>query len=133
MDDLRVYTLEDWASTTPRLRLVSALYWPVKKGQSNECGHDLYPVPGTSLLSVTTNEATWCFDRDTEEFTPHPLLGDHVHVKSLCHHPSGAVAYVQSEGEHWWAQRIHLRNPDRVLCVPGEHFYKARWNVPVES
>jgi hypothetical protein len=43
------------------------------------------------------------------------------------------VAYVQSEGQHWWAQRIHLCNPDRVLTAAGEHFYKARWNAAVES
>jgi hypothetical protein len=132
MDDLRIYTLADWLSATPQLRQVAALQWPVKGAHPDECGHDLYPVPGTSLLSVTTNEATWCFDRDTEEFHRHPLLGDRGHVKSLCHHPSGAVAYVQSEGQHWWAERILLCNPDGVLFVPGEHFYKARWNVAVE-
>jgi hypothetical protein len=131
-DDLRIYALENWSSTTPRLQPKATIRGPVAEADSHECGHDLYAVPGTGLLSVTTNRATWFFDRDTEVFHPHPLLPDHVHVKSLCHHPDGAVAYVQAEGEHWWAERIHLRHPDRVLCVPGEHFYKARWNVTVE-
>ncbi len=128
MDDLRIYALEDWSSSAPRLGLMSARQWPVRAAR-DECGHDLYPVPGSSLLSVTTNETVWYFDRDTEIFAPHPLLAGHARVKSLCHHPGGAVAYVQSEGQHWWAERILLCNPDRVLCVPGEHFYKVRWNA----
>lgn len=132
-EDLRIYSLDDWSSTSPRLRPEAAIRWPVAEADPHECGHDLYPVAGTGLLSVTTNRATWCFDRDTQVFHRHPLLADHIHVKSLCHHPDGTVAYVQAEGEHWWAERIHLRHPDGVLCVPGEHFYKARWNVAAES
>lgn len=128
-EDLRIYELGDWSSKSPGLKLLTALRWPAEGTDPHECGHDLYPVPGTDFLSVTTNGATWLFDRDKEMFQPHPLIGSCAHVKSLCHHPDGPVAYVQAEGEHWWAERIHLRNPDRVLCVPGEHFYKARWNA----
>lgn len=132
-EDLRIYELEAWSSAKPGLKLMATLRWPVSRTDPHECGHDLYPVPGTDLLSVTSNGGTWLFDRTTEVFQPHPVLGSHALLKSLCHHPGGAVVYVQAEGQHWWAERIHLCNPDRVLYVPGEHFYKARWNMAIES
>lgn len=128
-NDLRIYSLVDWSSSAPRLQLQAAVSWPLAEPDPHECGHDLYPVPETDLLSVTTNRATWLFDRDTQGFRPHPLLANRIHVKSLCHHPDGSVVYVQAEGDHWWAERIHLCRPDGVLHVPGEHFYKARWDV----
>ncbi len=130
--DLRVYSLADWSSATPRLQPEAAEQWP-GADDAHECGHDLYPVPGTDLLSVTASRATWLFDRDAQTFQPHPVLADCAHVKSVCHHPDGTVVYVQAEGEHWWSEAIHLLHPDRELRVPGEHFYKARWNVAAGS
>ncbi len=128
-EDLRIYSLADWSSPAPNLRQEAAIRWPAAGVDLQECGHDLYPVPGTRLLSVATDRAAWLFDRQAMAFQPHPLLADHAHVKSLCHHPDGPVVYVQAEGQHWWSERIHLRRPDRVLHFPGEHFYKARWNM----
>jgi hypothetical protein len=131
-DDLRIYSLEGWSSAAPELRLARTIQLPMRVSLPDECGHDLYQVPGTRMLSVTTQRATWHFDRDTEIFHPHPLLPDQARVKSLCHHPDGAVVYVQGEEAHWWSEFIHFRNPDRTLSVPGEHFYKARWITGTE-
>lgn len=39
------------------------------------------------------------------------------------------IFHVQAEGQSWWAERIRFLNPPDTLHVPGEHFYKARWNV----
>lgn len=129
-EDLRVYALVNWASATPQLALLATMPFPDAGHHTVECGHDLYAVPGTAWLSVTTEWACWYFDRDTQTFLPHSAVSDLPYMKSLTHHPHGGTfVYVQAEAPNWWAERIHVRNPDRVMYVPGEHFYKARWNV----
>ena len=122
-EDLRVYELGDWESTTPKLRRVALIPLPERGG------HDLSIVSST-LLAVSTANRCWLFDRDARSFRPHPELGDKPGVKSINHHPqSGQIAYVQAEGKNWWAERIHFLRPDGLLHAAGEHFYKARWNV----
>lgn len=123
-EDIRVYELRDWASSAPKLRRTALI--PLPEGG----GHDFSVVPGTPNIAVSTANRAWLFDRDSRRFTPHPHLADKAKVKSISHHPAdGRIAYVQAEGENWWAERIHFLNPNGILHVPGEHFYKARWNV----
>ena len=123
-DQLRAYGLQDWDSTTPSLSRVATFELP---GTS---GHDLYRVASTPLLTVTVGQHVYTFDRDKSEFALHPLLGDEPHVKSLSVNPAtGQIAYVQAEGKDWWAERVHFLEPKGVHDVPGEHFYKARWNT----
>ena len=94
--------------------------------------HDLYPVPGGRLLAVTTFGACWLFDRDTKRVTRHPDLRGVGNVKSISVSPAtGQLAYVQAEGDEWWAERVHLVNPEGTLHLPGERLYKARWNVQI--
>jgi hypothetical protein len=123
-EDIRVFELRDWSSSAPKLQRIALI--PLPEGG----GHDFSVVPGTPRIAVSTANHAWLFDRDTRRFTPHPQLADKAKVKSITHHPaSGRVAYVQAEGENWWAERIHFLNPPGMLHVPGEHFYKARWNT----
>jgi hypothetical protein len=122
-DDIRVYELRDWESTTPRLERVAQI--PLPEGG----GHD-FSIIDRTLLAVSTARRCWLFDRNARTFLPHPELGDKAGVKSINHHPqSGRIVYVQAEGKNWWAERIHLLRPGGIVHVPGEHFYKARWNV----
>jgi hypothetical protein len=124
-EDIRVFELRDWASAAPKLARTALI--PLPEGG----GHDFTPVGDTPLVAVSTAKHAWLFDRDTRRFTPHPELSDKATVKSISHHPkTGRIAYVQAEGENWWAERIHFLKPAGTLRVPGEHFYKARWNVP---
>lgn len=122
--DIRVFELRDWDSNAPSLRRAELI--PLPEGM----GHNLSPVNGTPALAVSTTNHCWLFDRDTKTLRPHPDLADTKHVKSISYHPAtGQIAYVQAEGENWWAERIHFVNPGGFLHVAGEHFYKARWNV----
>ncbi len=122
-EDIRVFELRDWASNAPRLRRVALV--PLPEGG----GHDFTAVPGTPFIALSTANRAWLFDRDARRFTPHPDLGDKAKVKSISHHPAGRLAYVQAEGANWWAERIHFLKPPATLHVPGEHFYKVRWNA----
>jgi hypothetical protein len=123
-EDIRVFELRDWESSAPKLRRVALI--PLPEGG----GHDFSVVPGAPHIALSTANHAWLFDRDSRRFTPHPHLADKAKVKSISHHPAGGrLAYVQAEGENWWAERIHFLNPPGTLHVPGEHFYKARWNV----
>ena len=123
--DLRVFELRDWSTPSPGLRRIQLI--PLPEGM----GHNLSAVPGSSALAISTTNHCWLFDRETLTFRPHPDLGDAGHVKSISYHTAtGQIAYVQAEGENWWAERIHLLHPARTVHVAGEHFYKARWNIP---
>jgi hypothetical protein len=121
-EEIRVYRLSRWDTAEPKLERTAVI--PLPEGG----GHDLYPVPGTSLMTVTTKQHCWLFDRDARTLVPHPALSQHVGVKSISVHPvTGQVAYVQAEGEHWWAERLHFLNPEGTIHHPGQHYYKARW------
>lgn len=121
-EDIRAYELHDWDSQEPRLHRRETIALP------EAGGHELVAVPGTSRLAVSTANRCWLFDRDRKTFAPHPQLAGLARVKGISYHaPSGQIAYVQAEGENWWAERIRFLDPADVLHVPKEHFYKARW------
>lgn len=122
-EDIRVFELQDWETAAPKLRRVALIPLP------EAGGHD-FTVVNDSLIAVSTAKRCWLFDRDKRTFAPHPELAAKASVKSISHHPAGRVMYVQAEGENWWAERIHFLRPPGVMHIPGEHFYKARWNVP---
>ena len=125
-EDLRSYRLKDWDSDKPALDLVAAYELP------EGGGHELYPVPGTPLLSVSTARHCWVFDRDKHSFRLHPILAEAGDVKSISVNPgTGQIAYVQGETGTWWSDKIHLMRPRRLLQLPGERLYKARWNAEV--
>jgi len=127
-DELRAYELRDWASPDPSLSRVATFDLP------DPGGHDLSPVPHTPLLVVTAQEHVYQFDRDERRFAPHPLLGNVPCVKGVSVHPaSGQIAYVQAEGEHWWAETIRFLEPEGVLHEPDAHFYKARWDAAAQE
>lgn len=123
--DLRVFELRDWSTSSPGLHRIQVI--PLPEGM----GHNLSAVPGSSALAVSTTNHSWLFDRETLTIRPHPDLGDAPHVKSISYHPvTGQIAYVQAEGKDWWAERIHFLHPPGTIHTAGEHFYKARWNIP---
>lgn len=120
---LGAYRLKNWESSEPSLSLAATFELPVSGG------HDLYPVPDTSDLIVTANRQVFLFHRDQQSFRLHPLLRDRERVKGVAVHPvSGRIAFVQAEGENWWAATIHLLNPSGSLSLPNEKIYKARWS-----
>jgi hypothetical protein len=120
---LKAYRLKNWETPEPELSQAAAF------GLPDSGGHDLYPVSDTRDLVVTTNRQVFLFDRDQHKFRLHPSLRDKERVKGVAVHPvTGRVAYVQAEGENWWAHRIHFLNPSGSLSLPDERIYKARWS-----
>ncbi len=123
--ELRTYRLVDWKTATPKLERVATL--PLPEGG----GHDLYPIPGTSLLSITTETRCWLFDRDQKTLTPHPTLGDQSSIKGISVHPgTRQIAFTQADRPNWWTETIRFLEPSSTLSLSGEQFYKVRWNLP---
>jgi hypothetical protein len=126
--DIRVYELVDWDTAQPSLARKAIIELPERGG------HDLYSIPGTNLLSVTTGRHCWLFDRDKRNFKLHPDLSEERGVKSISVNPgTGQLVYVQGEGGHWWSEHVHFLHPEHILHFAGEHFYKARWNMEVRG
>lgn len=120
--DLRLYRLDKWDTTAPSL--IKAATWELP----DSSGHDLQPVPGTAMLSVTTGRHCWYFDRDAKKFLPHPQLSDRAGVKCITVNPTtGQIVWVLSEGGNWWTDKLRFLRPERTIQLPGERLYKARW------
>jgi hypothetical protein len=118
------FRLLDWRTKDPKLERVAKHYLP------DSGGHDLFPVPGSGDLVVTTNRRVFLFNRDSGRFRPHPEIGDYEGVKGVSLHPTtGRLVYVQAEGGEWWASNLHFLNPSSELSLPAERIYKARWIV----
>lgn len=125
--DLRSFTLADWNTAAPKLTR-TGLYPLPESG-----GHELSPVPGTALLAVSTSNRCWVFHRDTKAIAPHPALAERGSVKFISQHPgTGQIAWLEADRPNWWSERIRFLNPDGLLTLPGEQFYKARWVLPAE-
>lgn len=91
-------------------------------------GHDLYPVPGTQYLGLSTGKKCWLLDRDTGEVLPHPELAGQARVKSMCvNSSSGQMTWTQAEGDNWWTSRIGMRGPENEIRMPEHRTYKVRW------
>src|SRR5436190_16636480 len=122
--ELRSYHLADWNTPGPKLTRTAAIALPDKSG------HDLYPIPGTAFLSVTTERHCWLFDRDKRVLLPHPMLADRAGIKSINEHPvTRQIAFTEAESPNWWTTRIQFQKPDETCAIGDEQFYKVRWNV----
>jgi hypothetical protein len=123
-DELRRYSLAEWDSDSPSLKLEQTYALP------DDGGHDLQAVPGSADLVVTTHATVSLFDRDTGAFRPHPALQGRKHVKSLAIHPkSGETYFVQADSPEWWSRSLRSLDPPGTFPVEGERLYKARWLI----
>lgn len=123
-NEIRSYRLRAWYSKSPGLELSGT--YPLPEGG----GHDLYPVPGTAMLSVSVWGHCYLFDTVSHEIKPHDLLPKAYSVKSLSLNPdTGQLAYVRAQGANWWSDKIQLLNPGVTIQLPGERIYKARWTI----
>jgi len=123
--ELHAYCLEAWETSSPQLILEKSFPLP------DPDGHDFFPVPHTSFLSVTTHANCWNFDRDAGTFALQPELGSLAEVKCISTHPkTGRTVYIKAiKGNQWWSENIRFLNPPADIHIPGEIFYKARWNA----
>lgn len=120
--EVRGYQLVDWDTAAPKLARLVSISLP------ENGGHDLFPVPHSADLAVTTSTRCWLLDRDRRELRPHPDLGSHARVKCISPHPrTGRIAYVQALPDHWWSHHITLLEPHDSFPPPDEQVYKVRW------
>ncbi|GEO07256.1 hypothetical protein AAE02nite_49200 [Adhaeribacter aerolatus] len=120
-DQLRQYILQDWNSTSPKLKLEKK--WKIP-GLS---GHDLQLSPDGNALFLTEHDNPWIFNLKTAEFTKLPELAGTANVKSFGKHPQTGQLIFTIPEESWWTYHVKFLNPTRSLAFPGMHVYKARW------
>ena len=122
-DQLKAYQLVDWDTSEPSLLLYNSYNLP------ESGGHDLYPVPESAEMTVTTSNHCWVFNRDSGSFNLHPLLSDMQAVKAISINPvSQQLVYIKADTS-WWSENLRFLNPNKSIYYKNEHFYKARWNV----
>lgn len=125
-DELRRYGLKDWQTAKPALELQKTIALP------DNDGHDLRPVPSTkdkpsNDLLVTTEHHVWLFDRETEKFRKHPVVGELAKIKAIDIHPTtGRIVYSL------WGQKFSLAEPAAEIATKGNTIYKVRW-LPQEE
>ena len=120
-DELREYSLVNWDTSSPALKLEKKWIIP---GIS---GHDLSPVSDDELL-MTEHSGVHLFDIPNETFTPFEPLKNAEDVKSVNYiKESRKLVYTQAE-ESWWTFHIQLKNPDKTIHIPDIKMYKVRVN-----
>jgi hypothetical protein len=122
-DELRKYTLKDWQTAKPTLELQKSYPLPGERWARPAAGAGLRRRPVEPAL-VTTEKHVWVFDRDTEKFRRHLVIGDLAKVKAVDIHPtSGRIVYSL------WAQKFFLASPNVEITTKGNTIYKIRWLV----
>lgn len=117
--ELRSYSLMNWESDSPALKLERTWKIPV------ESGHDLVRMTDSELL-VTGHEGVFVFDTKKKVFTPFAPLKDRPNVKSVNYLPDlDFLVYTQAE-IRWWTHHVYLENPTKVLCIEDIDLYKVR-------
>lgn len=121
-DQLVAYRLVSWNTAKPSLSVADAYILP------DPDGHDLYAVPDSKLLSLTTKSHCWFFDRHARKFRLHPALADRAGVKCINVNPAtGQTVWVLSEAGNWWSDKLRFLDPETTVALSGERIYKARW------
>jgi len=118
--ELRRYTLQNWDSARPFLKLEQT--W----GLPGTSGHELSPS-GEDQLIVSMHEGVYLFDCPSGEFLPFRPLEKVQNVKSVNHNPStGRLIYTKAETE-WWTNHVYFTNPSLTVSFdPDYKLYKVR-------
>jgi len=118
-DDLREYSLVNWNSSSPSLKLEKK--WKIP-GRS---GHDLSPVSDDELL-ISEHYGVHSFNINSETFSPFEPLKTALNIKSVNYiKESGKLIYTIAE-ESWWTFNIYIKNPDKTIHIPDIKMYKVR-------
>ncbi len=118
-NELREYSLVDWNTSSPALKLEKKWTRPGKGG------HDLSPVSDDELL-VSEHHGVHSFSIPNETFAPFEPLKTAENIKSINYiAASKKLVYTQAE-ESWWTFNIYLRNPDKTIHIPNVKLYKVR-------
>lgn len=118
--ELRRYTLQDWDTEKPSLKLEDTWTLP------GIGGHELSPF-GKDNLIVSVHEGVFTFDIKTGTFSPFKPLEGVENVKSVnCDPSSGRLVYTKAETS-WWTDHVYFENPSLTLNFDPEYkMYKVR-------
>lgn len=120
-EHLHIYQLKNWQSSQPELQLKKKVRLP------DIWGHDLFDLPGTGKLILTTEHHSWLFDRTDNSIAPYESIFEKKDVKGVSSNPvNGKTVYTKGDGGHWWTDTIRYLDGSE-LKLPGERIYKARW------
>ena len=98
-------------------------------------GHDLRPVPRTTLLAMTTHEKVLFFDMKTESWCEDMFI-ERIDVKAFDPAPDGKSFLVTTAKTSWWTDSLEIYTLGKKcgesafspsLVIPGAKIYKARW------
>lgn len=118
--ELRSYSLNK--GDKPSLSLLSSIELP------EEDGHDLQFLDDKNSLCISTASAVWNYSINENSFTQDNLIGKEAKVKSVSYNNiTKQTVYVKAGEESWWAYYIRFADSNRVVYLPGEKIYKARW------
>ena len=116
---LKTYSLVNWASDSPSLKLEST--WKIP----DNSGHDLFRIDGENFL-ISTHNSVYLFNSKIKSFTDFNLLKDNKDVKSVNYDSKNSLLiYTQAE-QSWWTENIYLINPNKKIKLPGLKLYKVR-------
>jgi len=119
-DVLRAYSLVDWETETPSLKLENEWKLP------ETGGHDLFASSDDQLL-LSTSYAVWKFNINNNEFSPFEPIANEPQVKSVYYdEKTGHLVYTKGEID-WWTHNIYSLNPPKVIKVPEIDVYKIRF------
>lgn len=118
-DELRAYSLTDWHTDKPALRLEKRWKLP------ETGGHELFASSDSRFL-ISTSRNVWMFNIDNELFVPFEPLAGVGDVKSIYYNEkSNQLIYTKAEIS-WWTHNVYMKNPDKVFKVPEMDLYKVR-------
>jgi hypothetical protein len=118
-DEVREYSLKNWDSSSPTLKMEKRFPLP------NNNGHDLSRINKNTLL-ITTEKHTYTFDLTDYSFKIFDPLESSREVKSVYYNDeTGELIYTAAE-ESWWTHNIYLKNPDKKITIPDLNMYKIR-------
>ncbi|MDR1202490.1 MAG: DUF6528 family protein [Tannerellaceae bacterium] len=120
-DMLREYSLVNWNTSMPKLKLEREWIIPA------EGGHDLSKVSDNEIL-VSDHHGVSLFDIDKETFMPFVPLDTVQNIKSVNYNmKTKELIYTKAEVS-WWTHNIYIHNPDKVITISEINLYKVRPN-----
>lgn len=118
-NELRAYSLIDWNTQTPSLKMEDSWILP------ETGGHDLFSSSENQLI-LSTSKKVWKFNLDSNVFEPFHPIANVPDVKSVyLNEETGHIIYTKGEIS-WWTHNIYSINPSKKITIPEIDVYKAR-------
>ncbi|MBL1411196.1 DUF6528 family protein [Sphingobacterium faecale] len=123
-DDQNLYTYRYDNSDPDNPDLIKTPdFYPVPDGQP----HDLFPVYGQDKLFLTTTNAIWIFDINTQVFSKNEY--SMTMIKSISNGPSDFGTLVIKPTNDYWTNRLTNIKGSSVFFREKYRMYKARWFI----